>query len=72
MVNMSAIGHTGWALGVGRRLLDELKVVAAAKSGTRNAAVDTAQFHADRFLRDPGAGTQHITSTPTVLQNWGK
>ncbi|MEU3989553.1 acyl-CoA dehydrogenase [Streptomyces platensis] len=145
LVNMSAIGHTGWALGVGRRLLDELKSVAAARSGTRNAAVDTAQFHAeyataearlrsarawamevwrgiedtleagelpnteqdtllrlalnhatwtvqdvgqtvhrwagtaairrgpiDRFLRDLGTGTQHITSSPTVLQNCGK
>ncbi|MGW7271738.1 acyl-CoA dehydrogenase [Streptomyces sp. NPDC054864] len=145
LVNMSAIGHTGWALGVGRRLLDELKLVAAAKSGTRNAAVDTAQFHAeyasaeaklrsarawamevwqgievaldageipsteqdtllrlalnhttwtvqevgrtvhrwagtaairrgpiDRFLRDLNTGTQHITSSPTVLQNCGK
>ncbi|MCZ1005583.1 acyl-CoA dehydrogenase [Streptomyces lydicus] len=145
LVNMSAIGHTGWAFGVGRRLLDELKLVAAAKSGTRNAAVDTTQFHAeyataeaklrsarawameawrgiegtlddgglpsteqdtllrlvlnhatgtaqevgrtvhrwagtaavrrgpiDRFLRDLGTGTQHITSSPTVLQNCGK
>ncbi|MWA15959.1 acyl-CoA dehydrogenase [Streptomyces sp. BA2] len=145
LVNMSAIGHTGWAFGVGRRLLDELKLVAAARSGTRNAAVDTAQFHAayasaeaklrsarawamevwhgievtldagalpsteqdtllrlalnhttwtvqevgqtvhrwagtaairrgpiDRFLRDLGTGTQHITSSPTVLQNCGK
>ncbi|MGI5255844.1 acyl-CoA dehydrogenase [Streptomyces angustmyceticus] len=145
LVNMSAIGHTGWALGVGRRLLDEMKRVAAAKSGTRNAAVDTAQFHAefataeaglrsarawvmevwreiegtldageslsteqdtllrlalnhatstvqdvgrtvhrwagtaavrrgpiDRFLRDLGTGGQHITSSPTVLQNCGK
>ena len=47
LVNMAAIGHTGWALGVGGRLLDELKAVAAAKSGTRGAAVDTAQFHAE-------------------------
>ncbi|WP_030255682.1 acyl-CoA dehydrogenase [Streptomyces violens] len=145
LVNMAAIGHTGWALGAGRRLLDELKSVAAAKSGTRNAAVDTAHFHAeyataeaklrsarawamevwqgieatldagellstkqdtllrlalnhatwtvqdvgqtvhrwagtaairrgpiDRFLRDLATGTQHITSSPTVLQNCGK
>jgi alkylation response protein AidB-like acyl-CoA dehydrogenase len=145
LVNMAAIGHTGWAFGVGRRLLDELKSLAAAKSGTRNAAVDTAQFHAeyataeaklrsarawatevwrgieatlnagelasteqdtllrlalnhatwtvqdvgqtvhrwagtaairrgpiDRFLRDLGTGTQHITSSPMVLQNCGK
>ncbi|MER7013313.1 acyl-CoA dehydrogenase [Saccharopolyspora sp. NPDC000359] len=145
LVNMAAIGHTGWALGVARRLLDELKSVAEAKSGTPNAAVGTAQFHADyataeaklrsarawamhewqgienalaagealstdqetlirltlnhatttaseigrtvhrwagtaairrgpidRFLRDLGTGTQHITSSPVVLQNCGK
>ena len=145
LVNMSAIGHTGWAFGVGRRLLDELKLVAAARTGTRNAVVDTSQFHAeyataearlrsarawatevwqgiertldagellsteqdtllrlvlnhatwtvhdvgqtahrwagtaairrgpiDRFLRDLGTGTQHITSSPVVLQNCGK
>ncbi|QFU89923.1 acyl-CoA dehydrogenase [Amycolatopsis sp. YIM 10] len=47
LVNMASTVHTAWALGVGRRLLDELKLVAAAKSGTRNAAVDTAQFHAE-------------------------
>ncbi|GAA2798215.1 acyl-CoA dehydrogenase [Saccharopolyspora taberi] len=47
LVNTSAIGHTGWTLGVGRRLLDELKLLAATKSGTRNAAVDTTQFHAE-------------------------
>ncbi|MGW3008564.1 hypothetical protein ACWC9R_06920 [Streptomyces sp. NPDC001219] len=39
--------HTGWAFGLGRRLLDEFKLVAATKSGTRNAAVDTAHFHAE-------------------------
>ncbi|RZS32374.1 alkylation response protein AidB-like acyl-CoA dehydrogenase [Herbihabitans rhizosphaerae] len=145
LVNMSAIVHTGWALGVGRRLLDELKRYASRRFGTRNAAVDTAQFHAeyanaeaklraarawamhvwhgnedtlaageslsteqdtlirlalnhatgtaqdvaqtvhrwaattairrgpiDRFLRDLGTGTQHITSGPVVLQNCGK
>ncbi|MFG1798359.1 acyl-CoA dehydrogenase [Nocardia sp. NPDC049149] len=145
IVNMSTIMHTGWALGVGRRLLDELKLYASKKSGTFNAAVDTAQFYAeyanaearlraarawamqvwqgseetldagellsteqetlirlvlnhvtwtvhdvgqtvhrwaattairrgliDRFLRDLGTGTQHITSGPLVLQNCGK
>lgn len=47
VVNMSAIVHTGWALGVGRRLLDELKRYAAGRSGTVGAAVDTAQFYAE-------------------------
>ncbi|MER5478963.1 acyl-CoA dehydrogenase family protein [Streptomyces sp. NPDC002734] len=145
LVNMAAIGHTGWALGVGRRLLDELQKVARARTGSRAAAVDTSQFHAeyataearlraarawvtetwrgfeatldagdplttkqdtllrlvlnhatstarevgdtvhrwagsaairrgpvDRFLRDLHTGTQHITSSPVVLQNCGK
>lgn len=145
LVNMAAIGHTGWALGVGRRLLDELRKVAKARTGTRGAAVDTSQFHAEyataearlraarawvaaawrdfeatldsgnlltteqdtllrlvlnhatsttrevgstvhrwagsaairrgpinRFLRDLHTGTQHITSSPVVLQNCGK
>ncbi|GAA2079755.1 acyl-CoA dehydrogenase family protein [Streptomyces albiaxialis] len=47
LVNMAAIGHTGWALGVGRRLLDEMRNVAAARTGSRNAPVDTAHFHAE-------------------------
>ncbi|MDI3389104.1 acyl-CoA dehydrogenase family protein [Streptomyces sp. B-S-A8] len=144
LVNLSALGHTGWAFGVGRRLLDELRSVAAARTGTRNAPVDTSQFHAeyataeaglraarawamevwqdieatldagelptpdqdtllrltlnhatttaldvgrtvhrwagtaamrrgpmDRFLRDLNTGSQHITSSPVVLQNCG-
>ncbi|WP_031464902.1 acyl-CoA dehydrogenase [Sciscionella sediminilitoris] len=47
LVNMAAIVHTGWALGAGRRLLDELRSYAARKSGAPGAAVDTAQFHAE-------------------------
>lgn len=46
LVNLTAIGHTGWALGVGRRLLDELKALAENKTGTHHAAVDTGYFHA--------------------------
>ncbi|MEU3270338.1 acyl-CoA dehydrogenase [Saccharomonospora sp. NPDC006951] len=47
LANMSGICHTGWALGVGRRMLDELKLLAAGKTGTPNAAVDTQQFYAE-------------------------
>lgn len=47
IVNMASIMHTGWALGVARRLLDELKLYASKKFGTFHAAVDTAQFHAE-------------------------
>jgi alkylation response protein AidB-like acyl-CoA dehydrogenase len=46
LVNLAVVCHTGWALGVGRRLLDELKALAGAKTGTHNASVDTGYFHA--------------------------
>lgn len=46
VVNLANICHTGWALGVGRRLLDELKTLAGNKTGTPNASVDTGYFHA--------------------------
>src|SRR5690606_7997703 len=32
LANMSGICHTGWALGVGRRMLDEMKKLAAVKT----------------------------------------
>ncbi len=47
LANMSGICHTGWALGVGRRMLDEMKVLAAKKTGTPGASVDTGQFYAE-------------------------
>lgn len=46
LVNLAAVVHTGWALGVGRRLLDELKALVGQKTGTHNASVDTGYFHA--------------------------
>jgi alkylation response protein AidB-like acyl-CoA dehydrogenase len=47
LANMAGVCHTGWALGVGRRMLDELKVLVAKKTGTPGATVDTGQFHAE-------------------------
>lgn len=47
LANMAGICHTGWALGVGRRMLDELKALAARKTGTPDAPVDTEQFYAE-------------------------
>lgn len=44
--NMAGICHTAWALGLGRRLLDEMRELAAQKSGAPGAGVDTGQFHA--------------------------
>src|SRR6185312_6839505 len=47
LANMSGINHAGWALGVGRRMLDEMKVLAQKKSGSPGASVDTDQFVAE-------------------------
>lgn len=47
LANMAGICHTGWALGVGRRMLDELRALAIRKSGTPGASVDTQHFHAE-------------------------
>ncbi|PRX04624.1 UNVERIFIED_ORG: alkylation response protein AidB-like acyl-CoA dehydrogenase [Actinomadura viridilutea] len=46
LANMSGICHTGWALGVGRRMLDEMRALAAKKTGLPNASVDTDHFYA--------------------------
>lgn len=145
LANMAGVCHTGWALGVGRRMIDELKALVARKTGAPGASVDTGQFYAEyaeaeaklkaaaawamevwagnedtlgrgellsteeetltrlmlnnttwsvhdvgetvykwagtaalrrgdlqRFFRDLHAGTQHVTSSPVVLQNCGK
>ncbi|UQS25739.1 acyl-CoA dehydrogenase [Amycolatopsis thermalba] len=47
LANMAGVCHTGWALGVGRRMLDEMRALAVRKSGTPGASVDTGQFHAE-------------------------
>ena len=143
--NLAGICHAGWAIGVGTRLLEEMRMIAATKHGTPGAIVDTSEFHAayaraeallrsarawlmdvwadneatldrgealsthqeslsrlslvnatssaqevsaivykwasttalrggdlNRFYRDMHAGTQHITSGPTVLHNCGR
>ncbi|WP_236788222.1 acyl-CoA dehydrogenase [Amycolatopsis sp. GM8] len=47
IANLAGICHNGWAIGVGRRMLDELKILAAKKTGTPGSTVDTGQFHAE-------------------------
>ncbi|NKQ51384.1 acyl-CoA dehydrogenase [Amycolatopsis sp. K13G38] len=47
LANMAGICHTGWAFGVGRRMLDEMRALAAKKTGNPGATVDTHQFYAE-------------------------
>jgi alkylation response protein AidB-like acyl-CoA dehydrogenase len=52
--NLASINHGGWALGVGRRLLDEMRATAVKKTGTPGATVDSAEFYAE-FARAEAA-----------------
>jgi alkylation response protein AidB-like acyl-CoA dehydrogenase len=45
--------HSGWALGVGRRMLDELATLAQEKSGRAGNQVDSPSFH-EGFARIEG------------------
>lgn len=46
LANMSGINHAGWALGVGRRMLDELRAYADSRTSLPGAATSTDEFHA--------------------------
>jgi alkylation response protein AidB-like acyl-CoA dehydrogenase len=43
--NFASINHGGWAIGVGRRLLDEMQLIAKAKLGRPGAATNGESFH---------------------------
>ncbi|MGH9134449.1 MAG: acyl-CoA dehydrogenase, partial [Ilumatobacteraceae bacterium] len=45
IIGFATICHSGWALGVGRRMLDELAGLAREKTGRAGAQVDSSAFH---------------------------
>jgi len=45
IINIGCICHSGWALGVGRRLLDELRELVVAKAGRAGTFTDSDAFH---------------------------
>lgn len=47
VVGLAAIGHTGWALGTGRRMLDEIAKFALAKSGRAGLIGESEKFWYD-------------------------
>ncbi|MFC4120580.1 acyl-CoA dehydrogenase family protein [Nonomuraea zeae] len=47
LVDQALICHSGWALGVGRRLLDELRRYAGARAGRPGQIAGSDAFHAD-------------------------
>jgi alkylation response protein AidB-like acyl-CoA dehydrogenase len=44
IINIAGICHSGWALGMGRRALDELKAMIQAKAGRPGAIADNQSF----------------------------
>jgi len=47
IVGLAAIGHTGWAMGAGRRMLDEISGFARAKSGRAGMLGESEKFWYD-------------------------
>ncbi|WP_253692775.1 acyl-CoA dehydrogenase family protein [Corynebacterium glutamicum] len=64
---MSGICHTGWALGTGRKLLDEMQKHAAKKSKQPGASTNTDQF----FAEYAKAEARLLSAKALVKDVWG-
>jgi indole-3-acetate monooxygenase len=66
IINIAAICHTGWALGMGRRMLEEIRAMVVAKAGRPGAQADN-----DAFLEDYGIaeGTMRAARA-LVFETW--
>ena len=53
IIGFAALCHSGWALGVGRRLLDELATLTREKAGRAGAESESVSFH-EGFARAEG------------------
>jgi alkylation response protein AidB-like acyl-CoA dehydrogenase len=64
--NASSIGHAGWALGVGRRLLDEMRAMASAMGRT-------GKFGSAHFFADFGRAEALVRSSRALLfETWAR
>ena len=66
MAGMSALAHTGFFLGIGRRVLDELVQVANSKSGRAGALNDSESFQEGYGL----AEAQYRAARALVFESW--
>jgi len=66
IINIAAICHSGWALGMGRRMLDDLRKLVQAKAGRPGAQADN-----DSFVEDFGAaeGT-YRAARALIFETW--
>jgi alkylation response protein AidB-like acyl-CoA dehydrogenase len=66
IIGFVCIGHSGWTLGVGRRLLDELAALAQSKAGRPGAAADRDSFQED-YAR---AEATYRAARALVFETW--
>jgi alkylation response protein AidB-like acyl-CoA dehydrogenase len=52
IINFGMICHTSWALGVGRRMLDELRKLIEQRSGRPGSLVDNPAFHGEYAMAE--------------------
>ncbi|RWN93549.1 MAG: acyl-CoA dehydrogenase [Mesorhizobium sp.] len=66
VVGLAAIGHTGWALGTGRRMLDEIAKFARTKSGRAGLIGES-----EKFWHDYGrAEARYRAARAFVFETW--
>lgn len=67
VIGLAAIGHTGWAMGAGRRMLDEIAAFANQKTGRAGMLGES-----DKFWYDYGrAETRMRAARALVMEVWG-
>ncbi|GAB1479313.1 acyl-CoA dehydrogenase family protein [Paracoccaceae bacterium] len=67
IVGLAAIGHTGWAMGAGRRMLDEIAKFARSKSGRAGLLGES-----EKFWYDYGrAEASYRAARAFVMEVWG-
>jgi alkylation response protein AidB-like acyl-CoA dehydrogenase len=66
IINIAGICHSGWALGMGRRMLDELRTMAQAKAGRPGQIAENPSFHED-FARVEGV---YRAARALIFETW--
>ncbi len=67
IIGFVSIGHTGWALGSGRRMLDELAALTRAKAGRPGALAESDSFQ-EKFAN---AELRFRAARALVFETWG-
>lgn len=67
VIGLAAVGHTGWAMGAGRRMLDEIAGFARTKSGRAGMLGES-----EKFWHDYGRAEARLRAARAfVMEVWG-